>query len=100
MAISKNEFIAAIAAQTNVAPDTAEAMLKAVSDIAARQLAIDGAVRVPGLVNIEAKKCSARPGRNMRTGEACMIPEATRVRVSPSAPLETKYRAESARQAG
>lgn len=93
MAISKNDFITAISVQSGVASSQAEAVLDAISDIVARQLALDGNVRVPGLANIEAKHCSARPGRNLRTDEPCMIPASVRVRISPSAPLQTKYKA-------
>lgn len=92
MAIGKTDFIAAIAARAKLAPAQAEALLDAISEVTAHELATEGSVRVPGLVNVVAKQCSARPGRNLRTGEACMVPAARRIRISPSAPLESKFK--------
>jgi DNA-binding protein HU-beta len=98
MAMNKDEFIAAVAKQANVSTVQAEAAIDAIGVVAARQLAADGAVRVPGLANIAAKQCAARPGRNLRTMEACIIPEAVRIRISASAPLKAKFEAEKTAQ--
>jgi nucleoid DNA-binding protein len=97
MAISKNDFIAAIAEKSGVALAQAEAVLDAISDVTAQELATVGSVRVPGLANVEAKLCTERPGRNLRTDQPCTIPAAVRLRIRPSAPLETKFKAHSAR---
>lgn len=96
MAISKHDFILAVAAQAGVGTQQADAVLEAVADVAARQLVADGSVRVPGLVNIEAKHYGERPGRNLRTDEPCMVPAAVRIRVKTSAPLESKFKAAAA----
>lgn len=93
MPIKKDDFLGAVAQQAQVTPEQAGAVLDAVGVVVARQLAVDSAVRIPGLVNIVAKPCAARPGRNLRTGEPCIIPAANRIRISMSAPLDVKYKA-------
>lgn len=64
-----------------------EAVLQALKDVAAQELAAGGEVPLPGLGKLKTKDRAARMGRNPRTGEAVTIPARRVVVFAPSEKL-------------
>jgi len=90
--MKKSDFIEAVAAQAKVAPALVESVLNGMAIIVPQELKRSGRVRVPGLCNMQAKQYGARPGRNLATGEDCVVPAATRLRLSPVTSLEAVFK--------
>lgn len=96
--MTKKEFMKDVAARAGVSVAQAEAVLAATGKVTAAVLATEGAIKVPHLVNINAKFYDARPGRNPKTGEEREVPAGFRLRVKSSAALDKAFDAEKALQ--
>jgi DNA-binding protein HU-beta len=74
--MNKTELIAAIAEKTGVTKKDADAILSATVDVIMGAVAAGDKVVLIGFGSFEARKRSARTGRNPSTGEPLNIPAA------------------------
>jgi nucleoid DNA-binding protein len=75
-AMTKSQFIADIAAKTELTKSQVSAVLDEQAALVARELKTNHPVAIPGLVKITLQRkeaTAARPGRNPFTGEAITI---------------------------
>ena len=75
--MNKTELCVEIAQKANLSKKDAEAALKALIDVIAKQLKEDDKVQIIGFGTFEVAKRPAREGRNPKTGETMTI-EASR----------------------
>jgi DNA-binding protein HU-beta len=78
--MKKEEFLAKIARFSETSTAQADKTMEAIISTVRTQLVIGDTISVPGLGTFTPHKIGERPGRNLSTGEAVMIP--ARVRVS------------------
>ena len=72
--MNKAEFVAAIAARTELSKKDAEKAVKAFADVVAEELAKGEKVQLVGFGTFEVSERAAREGRNPRSGETITIP--------------------------
>lgn len=71
--MNKTELVAAIAEQTQLSRNDAEAALKAFIDVVSEELKKGEKVQLVGFGTFEVSERAAREGRNPATGEAMTI---------------------------
>lgn len=75
--MNKTELIAAVAEKTGVTKKETEAVLGAILDTIADEMAAGNRVQLVGFGGFETKQRAPRTGRNPRTKEAVEIPAST-----------------------
>ncbi|MDR1018747.1 MAG: HU family DNA-binding protein [Lachnospiraceae bacterium] len=71
--MNKTELVAAIAEAGQVSKKDAENMLKAFTEIVAKELKNGGKIQLTGFGTFEVTERAAREGRNPQTGETMKI---------------------------
>ena len=71
--MNKTELVAALAEQTNLSKNDAEAALKAFIDVVSEELKKGEKVQLVGFGTFEVSERAAREGRNPQTGETMEI---------------------------
>ena len=71
--MNKTELVAAMAEQTNLSKNDAEAALKAFIDVVSEELKKGEKVQLVGFGTFEVSERAAREGRNPQTGETMEI---------------------------
>lgn len=85
--MKKQEFIAEVAAIAGLNQRNTAAVLSAMADAVAQELAISGEVLIPGIGKLTAAHKQARTGRNPRTGQPLEIEAKTVVKFKPAKSL-------------
>lgn len=93
--MTKKELVGIIAKSAGDLPkSTAEAMLTALADAVAGEMAAGGEISLPGIGKLKSVAQDARTARNPRTGETVQVPAKRKVKFKPAKDL--KAAAESA----
>ena len=72
--MNKTELVAEIAKNADLSKKDAEAAVKALTDVVAKELKKGGKVQLVGFGTFEVSKRAARTGRNPQTGKDIKIP--------------------------
>ena len=72
--MNKTELIAAIADKTELSKKDAEKVLKAFTDVVAKELKKGEKIQLVGFGTFEVSERAAREGRNPQSGETMVIP--------------------------
>lgn len=88
MAYQKRDFVRDVAERSQLPQDTVKKLLAAMTLVAAERVAVDGEVRIPGIVKMNRCSYKARPARNPKTGEPCVIPPHSKTRIRPVTSFE------------
>lgn len=86
--MTKNELVAEVAESANVSKANAALVIDALMDVTIKHLKTEGSAILPGLGKMETVHKPARPGRNVRTGEAITIAAQTAVKFKAGAELK------------
>lgn len=89
MPMNRKELVAAVAAQSGLQPEQADAALRSLSEVITAVVAGGDQVTIPGFIKFDSVARPEREGRNPSTGEPMHIAASTAVRATPLTAFKT-----------